>query len=504
VTLDSFGRGQVPVLADFNGDGFLDLFVTRHVPGRAGESRPGMESVGNSLFLSDGGWDTFRDVSAKMGIRNEQGYNRQPSLGDVNRDGWLDIAVGADNIKDALGGFPHSRLFVFQPKEQNYRDIGGTGLVPDFGGFSHDSAKDKAGPDINLRDLDNDGDLDLIQSYHVDVKDLSAPYSPIEYRQGIFCWKNLLAETGKLQFEKVTGNGLACEAHLKLSADKTSTEPVGQAPGLPYISLADVDNDGLLDVLAVGPASPAWAPRTEYVGGRFWKNLGNFKFAERTAAAGLGALTWTYGQWAKFFSVTLAARAADKHPYFAGAVFGDFDNDGWQDLVVQDRNESPGEPVRAIFFRNKGDGTFELKPTQFSGLDANGICVAAADLNDDGRLDLVFAADPDNSGIARSMERYETKVYWNAGASNNHWLRVRVTGVTDAVLIGARVSVKAGTQEQHRWLHVDQSYKSGSPLEAHFGLGAQTQAVVRVVLLNGKQFEMNAAKVDRCVVVEAK
>jgi hypothetical protein len=33
----------------------------------------------------------------------------------VNKDGWLDIAIGCDNIKDAQGGFPHSRLYVFQP-----------------------------------------------------------------------------------------------------------------------------------------------------------------------------------------------------------------------------------------------------------------------------------------------------------------------------------------------------------------------------------------------------
>jgi hypothetical protein len=379
--------------------------------------------------------------------------------------------------------------------------------VPDFGGFYHDSTKDKAGPDINLRDLDNDGDLDLIQSFHCDVLDLAAPYSPIEYRQGVFCWKNLLAETGKLQFEKITGNGLACEAHLKLSADKQSTEPVGKAPGLPYISLADVDNDGLLDVLAVGPASPGWAPRTEYVSGRFWRNKGNFQFQEATDAAGLSALNWVYRDWSKFFDAPAPRtrsgapmEAGDRRPYFADAVFGDFDNDGWQDFVVLDRSESMNPETRAALFMNRGDGTFTPQPTTFSGLDSKGICGEAADLNGDGLLDLVFAADPDNSGVVLSMAGYESKVYWNTGehgGKENHWLRLRFSGVKDAELIGARVELSAGGKKQYRWIHSNHSYKSGGALEAHFGLGKATAGDVIVTLPGGKAVSFAHMKADQ-------
>ncbi len=512
VSPESFGRGQVPVLADFNGDGFLDLFVSRHAQMSGGQSNPRDEKLGNGLYLSDGAWDVFRDVSAKMGIQNEKAYNRQASIADVNKDGWLDIAVGCDNIKNAMGGFPHSRLYVFKPNgakftDGHFEDIGGTDLVPDFGGFYHDSTKDKAGPDINLRDLDNDGNLDLIQSYHVDVLDYTAPYSPIEYRQGVFCWKNLLAKTGQLQFEKITGNGLACEAHLKLSADKQSTEPVGKAPGLPYLSVADVDNDGLPDVLAIGPASPGWAPRTEYVSGRFWRNKGGFKFEEATDAAGLSALNSVYRNWFKFFDASLGparpgARIApgEHRPYFAAIIFGDFDNDGWVDLVVQDRSERQGEPVRAILFMNRGDGTFEVKPTTFSGLDSHGICGVAADLNNDGLLDLVFAADPDNTGIVLSMDRYESKVYWNTGAQGargNHWLRLRFSGLKDAELIGAKVELSAGGKKQYRWIHPDHFYKSGCALEAHFGLGKETTADLKVTLPSGKTVAFAGVSADQ-------
>ncbi len=512
VSPDAFGRGQVPNLADFNGDGFLDLFVTRHAQMSGGQANPNDQKLGNGLYLSDGAWDRFRDVSAKMGIQNEKAYNRQPSFGDVNKDGWLDIAIGCDNIGNAMGGFPHSRLYIFKPNGPNFldghfEDIGGTPLVPDFGGFYHDSAKDKAGPDINLRDLDGDGDLDLIQSYHVDIRDPALPFSPVEYRQGVFCWKNLLAETGKLRFEKATGNGLACEAHLKLDRATKTTTPVGKAPGLPYISLADVNNDALMDVLAVGPADPSWAPRTEYVSGRFWRNKGNFQFEEATDAAGLSTLNWVYRDWCKFFDAPMPRKRpgalrdpADRRPYFADAIFGDFDNDGWLDLVVLDRSESMNPEARAILFMNRGHGVFEPKPTTFSGLDSRGICGEAADLNNDGLLDLVFAADPDNSGLALSMAAYESKVYWNTGehgGKSNHWLRLRFSGVKDAELIGARVELAADGKKQYRWIHANHSYKSGGALEAHFGLGQATTAEVKVTLLGGKTVSFAGLKADQ-------
>jgi hypothetical protein len=530
-SLDAFGRGQVPVLADFNKDGFLDLFVTRHAPMQAGENRRGVPLQGNSLFVTEGAWDTFRDVSEKMSIHNELAYNRQPCFGDVNRDGWLDIAVGCDNIGDAQGGVPHSRLYVFRPngprfEDGTFEDIGGTDLVPDFGGFHHDSSRDKAGPDINLVDLDNDGDLDLLQSYHVDVRQPLLPYSPGEYRQGVFCWKNLLAETCEFRFEKVTDNGLACEARLTYNRERQLYEPTGKAPGLPYISLADVDNDGLPDVLAVGPADPGWAPRAEYVHGRFWRNRGGFRFEEQTEMAGLQPINWHYREWYAFWEATIPERFANWRPraaglqgqpgaqptnpldahgfYAADALFGDFDNDGWVDLVVLDRSETqdPGT-TRAMLFMGKGDGTFELKPTAFSGLDASGICGQVADLNNDGLLDIIFAADPDNSGPALTQDRYEDKVYWNTGlhgARQNHWLRLRFSGASDAELIGARVEVRepqTGKLLGMRSVAANDSYKSGCPLEVHLGLGEHQQVDLAISLPGGSTTRLAGVEADQ-------
>jgi hypothetical protein len=492
---------------------------------------------GNTLLVSDGAWDKFRDLSDKLGAANATAYNRQTSIGDVNRDGWLDIAIGCDNIGNAQGGLPHSRLYVYRshhaPRDEKpgkhhaerdgYYDIGGTDLVPDFGGFYHDSARDKAGPGITLRDMDGDGDLDLIQSCHVDVREPLLPFSPGEYRQGLFCWKNLLVETGKLKFEKITGNGFAAEARLRYNREKQLYEPAtdAKAPGLPYIAVADVDNDGLPDIFATGPSDVSWSPRVEYVGGRFWRNRGQFQFEERTDAAGLAAINNTYRQWYAFFDCPLSSyylnwkpRVAklpsqpglapsnpiDNRPYYADAIFGDYNNDGWQDLVVLDRRESPGLVVRSFFFLNKGDGAFEPKPTMFSGLDASGIAGEAADLNGDGLLDLAFASDPDNTGGATNIARYESKIYWNTGAhgaKDNHWLRLRFGGVKDPDLIGARVELTAAGNKQYRWIHSNHSYKSGGALEAHFGLGKATVADLKVTLLNRKTVTFPGVKADQ-------
>jgi hypothetical protein len=207
-------------------------------------------------------------------------------------------------------------------------------------------------------------------------------------------------------------------------------------------------------------------------------------------------------KWFEFFGCPAPARRLDGRPYFADAIFGDFDNDGWVDLVVQDRSERAGEPARAMLFMSKGDGTFELKPTTFSGLDGNGICGEAADLNNDGLLDLVFAADPDNTSLATDARRYEDKVYWNTGqhgGKENHWLRLRFSGLSDAELVGARIEAREPGTDKLLGMRViagNHSYKSGSALEAHFGLGQRERADITVTPLSGRRVPFAGVKAD--------
>ena len=525
--------GQIPALADFNNDGLYDIFITRQCPMKGGRIERGRTPVGCSLFLAENTFREFRDVSKQYGALNELAYNRSVSLGDVNLDGFLDIALGADNVFNAFEGLPKSALFVFLPQGDRFEDgsfvdIGGTETVPDFGGFFHDSSRDKAGPVISLRDIDNDGDLDLLQSYHVmlppTMKRLTS-YSPGEYRHGVFNWRNLTLDEAEFRFEKVTNNGFACEASCRFNSDARRFEPAtdSRAPSLPYLFFGDVNNDSLLDAIAFRMTGFA----TEKVTSRFWLNRGSYRFEEASDSTQLARLNASYSEWFKFFEADIdteklnqprqSSRVAGsvigpnrihQPPQYADAVFADFNNDGWLDLVVVDRLENEKIETRSILFMNLGDGSFEPIPTTISGLDSTGLSAEAVDLNNDGLMDLVVASDPDNSGEAVDARRYESIVYQNTGlhgARENHWLKLKFKTAANARVFGSRIELyQAGSEKLlgSRSIHNNQSYRSSSPPEAHFGLGEISRVDVVVHPLGGKSFRIANVAADRYLAID--
>lgn len=265
-------------MADFNKDGRLDILLTRS---RGPYDAP---SIGNSLLVSDGAFDRFREVGATMGIANDQAYNRATAIGDLDGDGWLDFAVGADNIGNTRRyGVPRHGLFLYRPagsgrfEDGRFEDMSTKGLAPDFPGeFACNPNKDRAGPDILFRDLDGDGDLDVIQSYHVDMNGARATdlCASGEYRTGVWVWRNTLKETGTFGLEKAVGNGLAEEGRAIFEPGRQLYRTETAAMSLPYMFTADVDNDGRLDLLATGPTDASWTVKTDPTAARFWRNMG--------------------------------------------------------------------------------------------------------------------------------------------------------------------------------------------------------------------------------------
>ena len=182
--------------------------------------------------------------------------------------------------------------------------------------------------------------------------------------------------------------------------------------------MEDFDGDGDLDIMA-----SSWGLRDQI---RYYENIGNGTFRDRTVEAGLkgivGGLNLVHGDFnndgkpdvlvlrgawkgndgqypnsllkntgeGTFTDVTEQANLLSFHPTQT-AAWGDYNNDGWLDLFVGNET-SPGSRHACALYRNDGDGTFTNVAGEV-GLDVHGFVKGTAwgDYNNDGRLDLYLS-----------------------------------------------------------------------------------------------------------------
>ena len=281
---------------DYDRDGYVDLFVANYIDldlktAPVPESGPCLYKGlmvacgppgllgGKNILYHNNGDGTFTDVSEKTGILKANGtYGLGVLAADLDNDGWPDIYVANDSTSSAL----------YQNKKNGtFTDIAleaGCALSPD--------GKPQAGMGISAADYDLDGNLDL-------VKTNFAGDTPSLYH-------NL----GGANFEDATfQSGLG-----------KHTQYLGWGCGF-----FDFDNDGWPDILIcnghVYPEVEQLKTEAGYPQRKLlYKNLRNGRFDDVSYEAGPG------------ISEPAAAR---------GCAFGDFDNDGDFDLVVNTVNDFP-------------------------------------------------------------------------------------------------------------------------------------------------------------------
>src|SRR5439155_20474239 len=148
------------------------------------------------------------------------------------------------------------------------------------------------------------------------------------------------------------------------------------------------------------------------------------------------------------------------------AAWGDYDNDGWLDLFVGNRDGTPGQ--HSLLYHNNGDGTFtRITAGPIAELINTAGGCAWGDYDNDGFLDLFVSTLGNFPGESNAL-------FHNHGNSN-HWLKVKCEGTTsNRSGIGAKVRVKATLNGkpvlQLREITSGDGIGS-SALIAHFGLG---------------------------------
>ncbi len=255
--------------------------------------------------------------------------------------------------------------------------------------------------------------------------------------------------TSPLKFEDVAkASGIDYQYDCAAKGDMFLGDSMGGGVGL-----IDFDGDGRLDIYFVNGCPLPFDPKAPPRPNRLYRNRGDGTFEDVTARAGVGGLGYGMGCAVgdydndghddlfvtglgstvlyrnrgdgTFEDVTGRARVGSAL-WSTASGFGDLDGDGDLDLVVVtyvdadptkvhpclDANGKPihcppGQfvPQRDLLFRNEGDGTF-AEVGREAGLDlpgGDGLGLAIADLDDDGKLDLFVANDAAPNFLFRNL-----------------------------------------------------------------------------------------------------
>ncbi|MCK6561741.1 VCBS repeat-containing protein [candidate division KSB1 bacterium] len=406
----SGGYGHGASFGDYNGDGRPDLYVIAY-------------SANNSLYRNNGG-GTFTDLAAAAGVQNPAERDRGMASADYDNDGDLDIYIMTGSTLSVLYRNNGNNTFS-DVTEATGVNMTGQGQGVAWGDYDQDGLLDlfaaqtaednrlfRQNPDHTFTDVTLaagiGGYSESLQPVFFDV-DLDGDLDLFVTRKELV--PNLLYINN--------GNGTFTEQAVARGIAAPTPHSQGAAVG-------DYDRDGDFDVYVCSYDSP----------NLLFRNDGGF-FTEVAASAGV--------------SVGAAGNR--------GALFADFDNDGWLDLYVTRNNSN-------FLFRNNGNGTFADLSAASGANDPNrGYSPSFADYDADGDLDIFFT----NTGQSSVL-------YRNEGTSS-HWLQIDPVGVTsNRDGVGARLTAWIGNQRQVQMVIAGQAYLcTGSDLTVHFGLGASVR-----------------------------
>ncbi|MEZ4773054.1 MAG: FG-GAP-like repeat-containing protein [Bacteroidia bacterium] len=424
--LDGKGSSYGVAIADYDKDGFEDIFVVR--------------TYDENLLYRNMGDGTFVEVAREAGL-NFAGESRVAAWGDFDNDGWLDLFVG--NNKGT-----RDKMYINQ-KDGTFLDISASArtLLSATGNAMA----------VLLADIDGDSFLDI---YVARMNDQNTLYR----NRGDLTLENITISSGATDTQLAMGgiffdydndhdqdlylvhDNYQANILYRNNGDLTFTN-VAQTAKVDVkafgmgVDVGDVNNDGWPDLYI-----------TNLYNNVLLLNKGDGTFQDITRTAGTG----DYGMgW--------------------GTFFFDADNDGWQDIYVANTPSFPN-----VFYHNQQDNTF-LNVGKETVLASNASSYGAVplDYDNDGRVDIFIT---NGNGAAGNQ------LFHNENVNPNNWVKFRLEGTkSNAAAIGARVEVFAGEKRWVDELNSGSGYVSQNSHILHFGTGSASSIDSVVVFWPGKE-----------------
>lgn len=329
------GWGMGVAIGDYNNDGWDDIYVT---------------CLGPNHLLRNNGNGTFTDVTQKAGVDDPR-WSTGAAFVDYDKDGKLDLFVAnyVDFDVNNLPEFGKGRTCQFKgvPVQCGPRGLKGAGdsLYHNNGDGTFTDVSKKAGVadtdgyyglGVIASDFDGDGLVDIF------VANDSTP-NFLYHNNGDGTFKDIGFSSG------------------------TAVNENGSEQGSMGVTLGDYDHNGRLDLFITNFDD-------DY--NTLYRNDGKGSFTDVSYAAKVAAVSLPYVGW--------------------GTWFFDYDNDGWPDLLVVNGHVYPQLPTyrqRNFVHHNNRNGTFTEVAEQLGAPfleKRTGRGAAFGDIDNDGDVDIVI------------------------------------------------------------------------------------------------------------------
>lgn len=478
----AFGKKYLPetigpgvAFIDYDNDGWPDIFLVN------GMDWPGHVQKHSTPKLYHNNHDgTFTDVTQKAGLAIEM-FGMGAAVGDYDNDGYDD-------------------LFVTTLGQNHLFHNNGNGTFTDVTQKAGLSGPKEFSTSAAWIDYDRDGRLDLVAANYVQWSLEGDLYCTLDGKSKSYCTPESY-KGAAVRLWHNDGNGKFSDVTAKAGLGDPTSKTLG-------VAVVDYDNDGWPDLLFSNDTQP----------NKLYRNNGNGTFTEKAVVAGvafsedgvaragmgvdvadydhsgLTSLLITnfsnqmlslYHNEGKGLFVDEAPRSeigrASLLTLGFGCFFFDYDLDGWPDVLVENGHiDADIQRVQTNvkyampphLFRNMTKGKFVEVTKEMGPAFATprvGRAAAYADINNDGRLDVLLST---NGGPVYLFRNEATGV-----AAANRSLRIKLIGTKsnrDGIGTVVRVTTADGTQTQ--MLRSGSSYLSASELVLTFGLAQRDQA----------------------------
>jgi len=469
---DSEGWKTGVTMADVNGDGYVDIYVS---------AVDFLTMHGHNVLYINNGDGTFTDRTKEYGL-DFAGYSTQAVFFDYDGDGDLDMYLLNHSTHVERTRSTHPQRWPRHPRagDRLYRNDGGHFVdVSDqahiYGGV------EGYGLGVVASDLNGDGCPDL--------------YIANDFQEDDFLYINNCDGT----FTESGATALGHTSHASMGVDAADFNNDGR-PDLMVLDMLP-EQEAILKTSANAESFDVYLEKLaagyhpQYARNTLQLNRGHKRFSEIGYLAGVYATDWS---WAP--------------------LFADLDNDGYKDLFITNgiyhrpndldylayvgdpvvqaslRNgmgglsgalirKMPRIPVANYAYRNNRDLTFTNQANAW-GLAQPGFSNGAAyvDLNNSGALDLVVNKIAAPAAIYRNRARELT---------TNHYLQVVLRGSgANTAGIGAKVVIRQGGTTQLLEQMPTRGFQSSVDPRLHLGLGSSPEIDSLLVIWPDRRYQV--------------